>query len=490
MVCKDVDAMKMTLITRIGIGAFLSLSAMSLGGEESPIIRLERGVSLMQDDTKIEEALKEFEQVLLVDENSKKLAAEAHYRMAECYLKLGHKEKAQEHVETLREDYQAENKWVEKSVHLLPSGPNFIEPTWGDGELATYEVKLPNGTVVGHFLSGVKAVKKGSEKIWTGYFTRTGGGFSQSRVDFSSKTMKPIQVHSYMESNGEFRTHFKEDGSWEVENLLNSRKTASGQAKPGMLLFDNDQSIHLLRLLPNEIGEEVALPIVVAFMGGHELNFTLKATAHETVSTTAGKFDCVKYESNINQDFWVQRDGPRHLVKMSLIGATLELSKLDLNWNGNEATLLKSEKEHGAVRVPANTFTLPMIDNKKVFRSRLTDEDLRYFVSLVELQDTSNFENDVQGKNKETLELLFKNMNKGSQKLTVDEQAWDEWSHPDGKKAAVGSYLLKQGELEFERLQLCSHGKKKTLTLTFDLRPGEREKVLPLAKEIFTSWEE
>ena len=86
--------MKMTLITRIGIGAFLSLSAMSLEAEESPIIRLERGVSLMQDDAKIEEALKEFEQVLLVDKNSKKLAAEAHYRMAECYLKLGHEEKA------------------------------------------------------------------------------------------------------------------------------------------------------------------------------------------------------------------------------------------------------------------------------------------------------------------------------------------------------------------------------------------------------------
>ena len=219
MSCKDVGVMKLTAMKCVGLGLYLFLSSGVCEAEESLVILLERGVALMQDESKLEDALAEFGKILLVEADSKKLAAEARYRMAKCYLKLGKEEEAKAQVAALRKNYDKENKWVEQAALLLPGGPDFIQPTWGEGEFATYDVKIPSGQVVGHFYSGVKASERNGEKTWTGYFTRTAGGFYQSRVEFSNKTMEPFQVHSFMENVGEFHAKFHEDGRWEVEKL-------------------------------------------------------------------------------------------------------------------------------------------------------------------------------------------------------------------------------------------------------------------------------
>lgn len=458
--------------------------------KETAVIRLERGVALMKDESKLEDAIREFEGVLLAEGQSKKLGAEARYRIAECFLKLGQKEKAKNQVGALSEHYPEENRWVIKAMSLLPAGPDFAPVTWEDGEFAIYDVKIPTGQVVGQYYTSVIASEEDGEPTWTGYFTRTAGGLCQTEVEFDARSLQPIRSKAFFANVGEFEGVFGVDGSWEVRNLVSQEVTASGKAKPGQMLHDNDQSIHLIRLLPNEVGDKIALPIVVVMMGGSKLDFELEAVAHESVETAMGEFDCVKYKTNINQDFWVQREQARYLVKMKLPGATLELREVRTGWSPEDLVPIESAKGHGEIVAPGGSFEIPVADNKEVFRFRLTDSELRYQVATVELQDTANFLGELRGKNRETVEHFFKNTGGEQVEIAVDSEGWKEWEREDGLTAIAGICKTTVGEIVSERLQMCSHGKTKTLVLTFDCRDGGSEGVLELARAMFESWEE
>ncbi len=472
------------------IGALLLGSSGFVVAKETAVIRLESGVALMKDESKLEDAVREFEGVLLAEGKSKKLAAEARYRMAECFLKLGDRSRAKRQVEKLLAAYPKENRWVEKAAALIPSGPEFAAVTWQDGEFAIYDVKIPTGQVVGQYYSVIVASEEDGEPTWTGYFTRTAGGLSQTEVEFDTQFLQPIRSRAFFANVGEFEGVFGEDGSWEVRNAVSQEVTASGKAKPGLMLHDNDQSIHLIRLLPNEVGDKISLPIVVVMMGGSQLDFELEAVSHESVETGLGEFDCVKYRTNIHQDFWVQRDEGRYLVKMKLPGATLELREVRTGWDRESLLPIESEKGHGKIVAPGGSFEIPAVDNNEVFRFRLTDAELRYQVATVELQDTANFLEELRGKNRETVDHFFKNTGGEQVDIVVDDEGWQEWEREDGLSATVGMCTTTTGEIVSERLQMCSHGKAKTLVLTFDCREGGGEQVVELARMMFESWEE
>ena len=470
------------------ISAFTTSSGV-LVANESAVVRLERGVKLMTEGKQLEDAILEFKAVLAAEKKSKKLSAEARYRLAKCYLKLNKTDDVKKQIDALKKGYASDNTWVKKGLVLYPSGPQFVPVPWNDGEFSIYDVKLANGEVVGQYYTIIKASEKNGKNTWTGYFTRTSGGLSQTLVEFNHEDFSLIQSRGFMQGLGSFEADFKEGKPWEVKNSNSGEVTATGEIAPGEKLFDNDQSVHLLRLLPNEIGDKVTLPLVVVFMGGSKLDFTIEAIAHEKITTELGEFDCVKYKTNINQEFWVQRDGTRNLVKMKLPGAYLELKEVRKGWNENTAVVLKSKNEHGKITSPKGAIKLPVTDNKKVYRCRLTDSKLRFQLGLIELQDTKNFLKSVRGKNKETVKLLFKNMTTEAIGIQVDENKWQDLSRKDEVKATLGVCKVTQGELEHERILLSSNINGKTLVLTFDCNLGESNNVIKLAQEMFESWE-
>jgi len=303
------------IITKTLILSAVTMSCSTIEGKESAAVRLERGVNLMGDSKQLEKAILEFEAVLLSEEKSKKIGAEARYRLMECYLKLNEPDKAKKQLKVLHKNYTNENPWAIKGGELLPNGIEFSPVPWTDGELSIYDVKLPNGTIIGQYYSVIKASEENGEKTWTGHFTRTSGSLSQSSVEFSKNPdFSLIRSRGYMQGVGDFEMNFNNNKSWEVKDVSSNVITANGDLKSGDALFDNDQSIHLLRLLPNEIGDKTLLPIVAVLMGGMQLDFELEAVDTEKIETELGEFDCVKYKSNIYQDFWVQKDGHRYLA--------------------------------------------------------------------------------------------------------------------------------------------------------------------------------
>ena len=92
---------------------------------------LERGVELMQDDKTLLDAVLHFEEVLQKQKESRKLAAEAHYLLAKCQLKLGNNEKAQAALKKLTADWPADNKWVKKAAVSFTQSLEFPGCTLG-----------------------------------------------------------------------------------------------------------------------------------------------------------------------------------------------------------------------------------------------------------------------------------------------------------------------------------------------------------------------
>jgi len=79
----------------------------------------------------------EYEAVLKVVDKSHLLAAEAHYRLAKCYLTISEEEKMAAQIERLRRDFPASNRWVIRANPLVSAVNEFSGAPWQDGRLHT-----------------------------------------------------------------------------------------------------------------------------------------------------------------------------------------------------------------------------------------------------------------------------------------------------------------------------------------------------------------
>ena len=82
--------------------------------------RLEQGVQLQSTEGNLKGAIAEYEAVLKSAAKSRRLAAEARYRLAECYSKLGKETEMKTHLKALRSDFPSDNKSVIKAESMSP----------------------------------------------------------------------------------------------------------------------------------------------------------------------------------------------------------------------------------------------------------------------------------------------------------------------------------------------------------------------------------
>lgn len=251
---------------------------MSLGmiSGQTAAERLEQGVQLQTAEGDLNAAIEEYKAVLKATAKSQRLAAEARYRLAECFASLGNKERMNVHLKLLREEFPADNKWVVKAATLAPADWEFTARPWKDGQLHIYEIYLPNGTNVGNFLlaerlrdervDGVKVdelstARKVDEgpggKVWESIVVRAAGGRSLSRTEFTEENLLPLKSRWYMGMMGSVDLEFR-DGKvdfykGDLHELFNNydHKSSPSASVP---LFENEQMIQVLRTLKLEIG--------------------------------------------------------------------------------------------------------------------------------------------------------------------------------------------------------------------------------------------
>ncbi|MGC6563990.1 MAG: tetratricopeptide repeat protein [Akkermansiaceae bacterium] len=232
---------------------------MSLGmvSGQTAAERLEQGVQLQTAEGDLNAAIEEYKAVLKATAKSQRLAAEARYRLAECFASLGNKELMNAHLKLLREEFPADNKWVVKAATLAPADWEFTARPWKDGQLHIYEIYLPNGTNVGNFLlaerlkdervDGVKVdelstARKVDEgpggKVWESIVVRAAGG----------KKSQPHRVHRREFAATEIPLVHGNDGKrgsrvsrWEGR-LLQGRSARALQQLRSQILAERERS--------------------------------------------------------------------------------------------------------------------------------------------------------------------------------------------------------------------------------------------------------
>ncbi|MEM9079716.1 MAG: tetratricopeptide repeat protein [Verrucomicrobiota bacterium] len=478
------------------VGTILGLAVL-LGGSglmanETAVTRLERGVALMADESKLKDAIREFEGVLLAESKSKKLGAEARYRIAKCYLDLGDEEKAKKQVEKLKEEYDGENRWVKKAVGLLAAGIPFQDVPWVAGEFFEYEIQLPNGEKAGSFYITIQEHEFEGEETWVSMFTRAGDNLMQTRVDFLKDNLRPVEADGYSNLFGSVEMEFEEDGAWRMRRLPSGEFLRTAEAKAGgwagSPFYENDQTMQLMRMIPTEVGTEVTMPLLAALQGGDFFDFEIKAVAHETITVPAGEFECVKYETNIQQTFWVALEGARPIVKMGLGMASVVLMDTDEVWDWREPLEHGVEVIGGEVITPEGAIYVSRRSNEKRFKMRFTDGRFRFQVGDIEVWDNSKRPKEEGKSGQELIEWAASGIGKHATSFELDEDAWKTVEVGEDLEGTFGRGHLKLGELETERTFLVVRGPKKTLVLHLDHLSSRTDQVEELMMEMAKSW--
>gem|GEM_PF-2547939 len=480
--------MKTRPLIRVCLG--LALFAGPGIAEETAASRLEKGVELMQEEATVRDAIRQFEGVLRGERQSRKLAAEARFHLAKCHLALGEEEQARAQLAALREGWPAENPWVIRAVELMPEPSMFCPPTWKDGEFLVYNIGTPGGQSVGCLYSTIIASEEDGKKTWTGWTFRRSDGVMLSTVEFLADNYRPLRGRIMSPALGDVVLRMEADGSWRTNRPVSGEAVGQGEAVAGgwnaSPLYDNDQVLHLMRLLPTEVGTEVSIPITTALMGGNQLEFKLTARKHGSIEVEAGTFDCVYYESNINQNFWVEREGRKRIVRIEAGMAEIDLVEADESWNPSEPARRKAEALGVSLEIPAGLIWTPVADKPEIYRIGLVDSRFRIREGMVEIQPTSNFNEELRDDDEALAEFLLEAIGKKAEDAEIVEDSGREVA-AGGRTGRIATMSLTRGKLEGGHTVLVSHADATTAVLRMDHAPGAEKEAAALLEQIFAS---
>ena len=370
------------------IAALLIASAAPLHAE-SPAEILERGVFQQETRNDPAAALKIYQEVLDRESQSRELSSEARYRMAMCLIALGEEAKGHEQLEALAHDTAADKQWAGKAAAGLAK-TQFIHPApWKPGEIAIYRILGPGNQDMGFMMAAVKETTVDGESRWASYFIRAGAQWGISCSIFSKETFEPVSSRLFMDGFGDFLTEHSGGGAVVVKNFDGSDVQWQRKAGESTLpLYDNDQAVQLLRLLPQTIGTKVQSEIAICF-SPKPLPFTMEVTAEKTVQTDAGSFDCVEIVTNIGQNFWISRDPSRRMIKMKVGLASIEASKF-LDWNPDKPTEYTASKNGVHIVFPAGVLWGPPIEKEKSLRLYVYPTDFSAFGGILDIKKTAD----------------------------------------------------------------------------------------------------
>lgn len=446
--------------------------------------RLEQGVQLQSTEGDLTGAIAEYKAVLKAAAKSQRLAAEARYRLAECFSTLGNVERMNDHLEALRADFPADNKWVLKAASMAPREWAFEGTPWQDGKLHTYEVRIPNGQVIGNFMLASRLLSK-SPDVWETIAVRSAGNRSLSRSVFNGEDYQCQSARWYLDMFGDVTMSFGQGGKVDIVD------TASGEDRgsydhskspdPGIPMFENEQAIQILRALKQKVGTKQKTIICAAHNAGMPISFDLEVTGIEDIKTKSGKFSCAKIETNIKQTFYISRGEKRELVRMDMGAAKIDLISTE-DWDPKKAHSLRSREFGATVNLPgAMLYSPPNVDDE-VYRVQLWSTDFAGTWGLLEINKKSNLVEDAR-KGSEAYAAV---LNKGFEKNFDEFEASPDWEEIEiNRVKAVGIKVkAKKGEIVTHAYHVHAVGDEAAMSFRLHYAKPDEKKAIARAKEI------
>ena len=292
----------------------------------SPSELLEKGIYAQDTKGDIDSAIAIYQQLVAEQDINRSLAAQAQFRLAQCYQKENRTVEATAAFQKLVHDYPNETNLVAQARAYLPSGLTFGPVPWVDGERLQMNVLLASGAEIGVVEYRADLVPQaGGSNIWrVGCRMMAAGVQSVSSVDVDAETFRPITGHWKHSMLGEITTTYSAD-QVQVQRVGKTQPETIPVDGP---VYDNEEVVQAIRRLPLQVGYKTTMPVVAALAGGTEISIGVEVPVKEMVETAAGKFNCLKVHLNINQDFWCSDDAHRYLVKFEAGGVSAELTSI------------------------------------------------------------------------------------------------------------------------------------------------------------------
>lgn len=312
------------IFTSLVAAAAIALSASTVvAASASPSELLEKGIYSEETKGDLDAAIVIYQQVVSEVKAGQSLAAQAQYRLAQCYLKKNKTAEANAAFEKLIHDYPGEKDLVAKAREHVPGDLVLGPVTWADGERLQMKLKLPAGLEIGMMETRADLVESGGKKVWQVGRIMGGMGQSISTVEVDPDTFRPITSHWKHTAIGEVSAVYKPN---EVE-LRNPGSTEVQKVPLTETVFDNEECFHLLRRLPLKVGYKATVPIISTLGGGQSFGMEIAVDKKETIEVPAGKFDCLKLTIKFPaHTFWISDDAHHSLVKFEGGGAIGELT--------------------------------------------------------------------------------------------------------------------------------------------------------------------
>ncbi|MBN1905963.1 MAG: tetratricopeptide repeat protein [Deltaproteobacteria bacterium] len=305
---------------------------------------LEEGI--YAEDTKgdLDEAITIYKKIIDENEGNRINISKAYYRLGTCYLKSGDEAKAIEMFKQLLNRFPEQVEVInDAKIQLSRLGisddgnrdiPLEIGPApWEVGETCWYGIKSPPTMSHVKMIMSVKNIIIKDNDLWrfSNYLVISTENQSQlSRIDVSKKDFMPV---SGLVRSGFFNNKAQYNKDHIDLNYNFQGKTDIKEIPLSNNVYDNEQVLYLIRRLPLE-DNYVASFSIFSMQNGQIIKSELKTTGKETISVSAGTFECygveLKLESGIKQKMWLSADDKKYLVKIETPQTIMELEKAAL----------------------------------------------------------------------------------------------------------------------------------------------------------------
>src|SRR6187200_496348 len=149
------------------VAAVIALHGLSVSAAAaSPSELLEKGIYSEETKGDIDAAIVIYQQVVSEVKAGQSLAAQAQFRLGQCYLKQNKTAEANAAFEKLIHDFPDEKALVAKAREHVPGDLVLGPVTWADGERLQMSLKLPAGLVIGMMETRADLVESGGKKVW------------------------------------------------------------------------------------------------------------------------------------------------------------------------------------------------------------------------------------------------------------------------------------------------------------------------------------
>ena len=298
---------------------------------------LEEAIFLQEAKADLMGAIKKYQEILEAENVARSVAAEAQFRLAECYWAQGNKNQAQIEYQKVNKNYPENADWNTAANERLPQLFTPELSPFIEGERYIYEYVLPTGKTIGYSVATIKKTERDGRILWRRENQTAVGGQRLVFVEFDPITFNSVYSGMDSEKLGEITCTFgpeAKSATLEFVQKGDTKKFSFPQQ-----IYDNEQAIELLRQLPAEPGHRGKLNIFVIFTGVQvSINYEVEEILN--MDTVLGPRECYQVVLDLGtskQRFYITNDAERLIVKMDA-GVNINLTATDIYQAGTTNT--------------------------------------------------------------------------------------------------------------------------------------------------------